>query len=292
MWRAVPSSIAALALFSSVATAQPPCTTDATRVVSEVYRHALERNPDRGAQTWVRQLERGQLSVKELVRSVAKSSEHMQRFGQAEPNEGQPYQRAVATLYRHVLGRQPDLNGLRNWTRIAQRRGLEPVVDGLIDSAEYNNNFSDFGVPGSGGLRYCAGEAPSRFTSAPRGIRGLAVGTSGRAIVIGADRQWVDTGIDIRANDVVSISANGQIRVARDGGLMTAAGVPAGRTDGATMPTANVGALVARFGNSAPLFIGESRTFRSGIGGRLYLGVNDNYFDDNMAQFSVTVDVN
>ena len=127
MWRAVPSSIAALALFSSVAAAQSPCTTDAARVVSEVYRHTLERNPDRGAQTWVRQLDRGQLSVKELVRSVAKSPEHMQRFGQAEPGEGQPYQRAVATLYRHVLGRQPDSNGLRNWTRIAQRRGLEPV---------------------------------------------------------------------------------------------------------------------------------------------------------------------
>ena len=102
----------------------------------------------------------------------------------------------------------------------------------------------------------------------------------------------MDTGINVQANDVISINANGQIRVARDGGLMTAAGVPSGRTEGATMPTANVGALVARFGNTAPLFIGESRTFRTALGGRLYLGVNDNFFDDNTGEFRVTVDVN
>jgi len=73
---------------------------------------------------------------------------------------------------------------------------------------------------------------------------------------------------------------------------MSAAGTASGRTEGATMPNANVGGLVARFGESAPLFIGESRTFRTGRAGRLYLGVNDNFFEDNTGQFNVTVDVN
>src|SRR5688572_4145425 len=276
MWRVVTSTFAALTLFSTVAAAQQPCTTDATRVVAEVYRHTLERGTDRGAQSWVRPLANGQLSVKELVRRIAKSQEYMQRFGQTEPGEGQPYERAVAGLYRHILGRQPDGGGLRNWTRAAQQRGLPAVVDGLIDSAEYNNNFGESGVPGSGGLRYCANtpatqSSSAQSSSAGRGWRRL--GTSGRAIVVGGDSQWVDTGINVQANDVISINANGQIRVARDGGLMTAAGVPSGRTEGATMPTANVGALVARFGDTAPLFIGERRTFRTARGGRLYLGV-------------------
>lgn len=291
MWRAITSAVAALTLFSSVASAQAPCTSDASRVVAEVYRHTLERSPDPGAQRAVRQLANGRMSVKELVRNVAMSDEHMQRFGQTEPGEGQPYTRAVATLYRHLLGRQPDMAGLRNWTRVAQQRGLPAVVDGLINSAEYNNKFSDSGVPGSGGLRYCSSDTP-----VPQSTSGLGrlrtLGTSGRAIVIGADRRWVDTGLDIPANAVVSINANGQIRVAQDGGVITAAGVPSGRIDGATMPTANIGALVARFGNSAPLFIGESRTFRSALSGRLYLGVNDSFFDDNAGQFAVTVDVN
>ena len=291
MWRVVTSTTAALTLLASAAAAQQPCTPDATRVVAEVYRHTLERPPDRGAQNWVRALTNGQLNVKELVRRVAKSQEYMERFGQTEPGERQPYERAVARLYRHVLGRQPDGGGLRNWTRTAQRQGLPAVVDGLIDSAEYNNNFAEFGVPGSGGLRYCANTPEAQSSSAAR-PRWRGLGTSGRAIVIGGDRQWVDTGINVQAGDTVSINADGQIRVARDGGPMSAAGVRAGRTEGATMPTANVGGLVARFGDSAPLFIGESRTFRTAVGGRLYLGVNDNFFDDNTGEFRVMVDVN
>jgi len=290
MWREITSAVAALMLFSSVAAAQAPCTSDAARVVSEVYRHMLERNPDPGAQTWVRQLANGRISVKELVRNLAMSDEHMQRFGQTEFGEGQPYARAVATLYRHLLGRQPDVGGLRSWTRVAQQRGLTAVVDGLINSEEYNERFSNFGVPGSGGLQYCTDAPPPRSTSGLNRLRTL--GTSGRAIVVGGDRRWVDSGVDGPANATVSISANGQIRVAQDGGLISAAGVSSGWTEGATMPTANIGALVARFGNSAPLFIGESRTFRTARSGRLYLGVNDSFFDDNAGQFSVIVDVN
>ncbi|HVG69303.1 MAG TPA: LecA/PA-IL family lectin, partial [Vicinamibacterales bacterium] len=120
------------------------------------------------------------------------------------------------------------------------------------------------------------------------------VGTAGRArtIAVGGDRQWVDTGIFVNAGDTVTINATGRIRVARDGGVMTAAGTQSGRTDGATLPNAPVGGLVARFGDTAAIFIGESRTFRTARGGRLYLGVNDNFFDDNTGQFNVTVDVN
>lgn len=406
MWRVITSTIAALTLFSTVAAAQQPCTTDANRVVAEVYRHTLERGADPGSQTWARQLANGQLNVKEVVRRVAKSQEYMQRFGQTESGEAQPFERAVARLYRHVLGRQPDQGGLNNWARTAQQRGLAAVVDGFVDSAEYNNNFGEWGVPGSGGLRFCAGGQQSsaaepsdagplnnrRFQTmdvnndnvvSRREWRGSAesfrshdwnndgvlsgneidtgrfrqgrnaefedfdraeefewldannnnrieetewhaslrafdqldrnndgvlsrgefvragaqagtVGTAGRArtIAVGGDRQWVDTGIDVRAGDTVTINANGQIRVARDGGLITAAGIASGRTDGATIPNANVGGLVARFGNTPAIFIGDSRTFRSARGGRLYLGVNDNFFDDNTGQFNVTVDVN
>jgi hypothetical protein len=395
MWRVVTSTFAALTLFTTVAAAQQPCTTDANRVVSEIYRHTLERNADPGAQGWVRQLANGQMNVKETVRRVAKSQEYMQRFGQTEGGEGQPYERAVARLYRHVLGRQPDASGAPYWARMAQQRGFAAVVDGFIDSSEYSGNFGDWGVPGSGGLRFCANGAaapqpqPQSSQVAPR-FRGLddngdgvisraewngnnvsfnnqdwngdgvisgqelrtegrragrrangydfdaldvnnnnrierrewqarleefnrlntngdnfltreeldgdvgVVGTAGRArtIAVGGDRQWVDTGIFVNAGDTVTINATGRIRVARDGGVMTAAGTESGRTDGATLPNSPVGGLVARFGDTAAIFIGESRTFRTARGGRLYLGVNDNFFDDNTGQFNVTVDVN
>ena len=135
MWRVVTSSFAAFTLSATVTAAQVPCTTDANRVVAEVYRHTLERGVDPAAQQWSRQLANGQVTVKELVRRVTKSQEYMQRFGQTEPGEGQPYERSVARLYRHILARQPDANGQRNYARAAQQRGLAAVVDGQIGRA-------------------------------------------------------------------------------------------------------------------------------------------------------------
>ena len=394
MWRVVTSTIAALTLVATAAAAQQPCTTDASRVVAEVYRHTLERGVDPAAQSWVRQLQNGQLTVKELVRNVAKSQEYMQRFGQTESGEGQPYERAVARLYRHILARQPDVNGQRNWARNAQQRGLGAVIDGLIDSAEYNNNFGEWGVPGSGGLRYCANATnQSSSNIAPRfdgmdrnndgvitrsewrgnnvafnnqdwnndgvlsgdevdanGRRGGnarrndydfdaldvnnnnrierrewqarldtfrqidtngdnflsrveldraepgartagTVGTAGRSIAVAADRQWTDTGLYVNAGQMVTISADGRIRLARDTQDFVGAAGAAGRVGDATMPNSPIGGLVARVENSAPVFVGQTRSFRAPRSGRLYLGVNDSFWDDNTGQFNATVDV-
>ena len=390
MWRVMTSTIAALTLVASAASAQQPCTTDASRVVAEVYRHTLERGVDPAAQNWARQLENGQLTVKELVRNVVKSQEYMQRFGQTESGEGQPYERAVARLYRHILARQPDANGQRTWARTAQQRGLGVVIDGLIDSPEYNNNFGAWGVPGSGGLRFCE-HGDDQSSIAPRfqgldrnndgvvsrsewrgnnvgfnnqdrnndgvlsrdellepagrraGAGGLrrpdydfdaldvnnnnrierrewqarldqfnrfdtngdnvltraelerfdsGVGTSGSFIAVAGNRNWTDTGINVTAGQTVTINADGRIRIARETFDFITAGGADSRIPDATMPSAPLGGLVARFGNSAPVFVGQNRTFRAPRSGRLYLGVNDSYFEDNSGQFNATVTVN
>jgi len=394
MWRVVTSSFAALTLSATVAAAQVPCTTDANRVVAEVYRHTLERGVDPAAQRWAQQLSNGQVTVKELVRRVAKSQEYLQRFGQTESGEGQPYERSVARLYRHILARQSDAGGQRNYARVAQQRGLAAVVDGVIDSAEYNNNFGESGIPGSGGLKFCGNGAVAAQSSqmAPRfqgldrnndgritrrewegtnvafnnqdwngdGVlsgeevsaggrragRGLGRGasdydfdaldinnnnrierrewqarleqfdrldvngdnflsraevdgsgattaaTSGQRIAVAGDRAWTDTGINVRVGQQLTITADGRIRLAVDSrDFVTAAGA-SDRVANAIMPNAPVGGMVARFGDSEPMFVGQSRTFRATRGGRLYLGVNDSYFDDNTGQFNVTVDVN
>ena len=402
MWRVLTSTCAAVTLFSSIAAAQAPCTSDASRVVAEVYRHSLERGVDPAAQGWAQQLANGQITVKELVRRVAKSPEYMQRFGQTEPGEGQPYERAVARLYRHVLGRQPDAGGQRNWANAAQQRGLAAVVDEFVNSAEYNNNFGDWTVPGSGGVRFCANGTSNQSSSSPsqpldnqrfrgmdanrdgvitrnewrgsnqsfrvhdwdndgvisgdevdttrfrRGrnaefedfdraeefeyldannnnrieerewhmslrsfdqldsnndgiisraefVRGNSTGTAataGQSLAVHADRAWTDTGINVRAGDTVTINASGQIRLAQNTRDFVSAAGARDRVPQATMPNAPIGGLVARFGDSAPVFVGQSRTFRASRSGRLYLGPNDSYFEDNTGSFNVTVDVN
>src|SRR5688572_11003783 len=163
------STFVALTFFASVAAAQQPCTTDANRVVSELYRHILERAPDAGAQGWAQQLSSGRTTVRELVRALAKSQEHEQKFGQGEAGESTRFERAVARYYRHILGRQPDPEGQRAHAEGAQRNGLDAVVDSLVNSQEYTNNFGDWGAPGSGGVRFCANATSSNAPApAPR----------------------------------------------------------------------------------------------------------------------------
>jgi hypothetical protein len=147
--------LVALMLAPSVAAAQQPCTTDANQVVSELYRHMLERSTDAGSAHWAQQLQSGRVTVKQVVREIATSQEHNQRFWRTEAGEPTPYVRSVNRLYRHVLGRQPDAEGARHWAQLGASSGAAAVVDALINSAEYNNQYGDWGVPGSGGLRYC-----------------------------------------------------------------------------------------------------------------------------------------
>ena len=142
-----------LALVPSFAIAQQPCTTDARRVVDELYRHMLERTAGAASQPWVDRLNSG-MTVRELVRDIAKSPEHMQRFHNT--SEGANANRnSVGTLYRHILGRQPDAGGWDALTNVANQQGLPAVVDTIINSDEYTRTYGDWGVPGSGGLVYC-----------------------------------------------------------------------------------------------------------------------------------------
>ena len=51
------------------------------------------------------------------------------------------------------------------------------------------------------------------------------------------------------------------------------------------------GALIGRIGDDQPFFIGNRRAVRAPSSGRLYLGVNDDYLDDNSGAFEVMVTV-
>lgn len=168
MYRAV-ILMCAISFAPSLASAQQPCTTDARHVVNELYRHMLERQADPASAEWVQQLESGRMTVREVVRAIATSPEHRDRFIHTEAGEGTPYERSVARLYRHILGRQPDAAGQRAFAQIAQRNGPRAVIERIIASREYDEEFGDWGVPGSGGVTFCP---PSNANS--------RVGTSGQ----------------------------------------------------------------------------------------------------------------
>lgn len=160
MYRAA-LTLVVLAWFPTLASAQQPCTTDARHVVSELYRHILERQPDPGSSHWVEQLQSGRMTVREVVRGIVTSPEYDRRFIYTEYGEAVPYERSVARFYRHILGRQPDAQGQRDFAELAQQRGAEAVIDRILSSREYDQQFGAWGVPGSGGVRFCQ---PSGFS--------------------------------------------------------------------------------------------------------------------------------
>lgn len=123
----------------------------------------LERPADPDSAHWSQQLASGRATVRDVARDIAKSPEHTQRFWRQEAGEDTPFYRAVGTLYRHILGRQPDPAGARSWSEQTARRGVDSIVDEIVASREYQNAFGDWGVLGSGGLRFCG---PTNQTSA------------------------------------------------------------------------------------------------------------------------------
>ncbi|MEO7156069.1 MAG: hypothetical protein ABI039_00825, partial [Vicinamibacterales bacterium] len=116
----------------------------------------------------------------------------------------------------------------------------------------------------------------------------------GRPVVVSVtgNTEWVDTGIDVRAGDVLTIRADGSVRLSENGNDTATPGGASRRAANASMPNHPAGALIARVGTGAPIFIGDGRGIsKLTSGGRLYLGVNDDHWADNSGAFRATVTI-
>src|SRR6188768_1138759 len=159
------AAIAVFALLPVHAWAQQ-CTSNANTVVDAIYRQILNRPGTPDAKDWVTQLNNGD-TVKELVRQIAKSPEHLELIGTGTSNIDR--QRAAANMYDHLLDRRPINNEARSGATFIQQNGLAAGVDGIVNSAEYASRFGDWRVPGSN-VVFC--EPSAALTARPRGTAG------------------------------------------------------------------------------------------------------------------------
>jgi hypothetical protein len=103
---------------------------------------------------------------------------------------------------------------------------------------------------------------------------------------------WVDTGIVVRQGERVSFNASGEVKLSgKHDDLAGPAGSKTGRIDPeARMPKSLAGSLMGRIGEAAPFGIGDqTNPLAMPASGRLYLGVNDGYLNDNSGQFAVVI---
>jgi len=117
----------------------------------------------------------------------------------------------------------------------------------------------------------------------PRGLREREVDVSAR-------NQWTDAGVNVRNGQTIYFEASGRIRWGsnRQDGPEGENNSP--RNANRPIPGRPAAALIGRVGEDAPFFIGSATEgIRVRGSGTLFLGVNDETFEDNSGSFRVTV---
>ena len=112
------------------------------------------------------------------------------------------------------------------------------------------------------------------------------------AVRVPANQPWTPANVNIRRGDRVQFSAQGEIQLSDDpGDRAAAAGSVRGRkAPNSQAPNLPAGALIGRVANGAPFAIGN-QTEPLGLPGEgpLWLGINDDAFNDNRGEFAVTI---
>lgn len=125
---------------------------------------------------------------------------------------------------------------------------------------------------------------PAPGSSRPSGLRE-------RDVTVNANTAWQDTSVTVRPGQTVYFRATGRVRwgPGRQDGPEGENRSP--RNDARPMPSRPGAALIGRIGDSADyFFIGsDDGPIRMRQGGRLFLGINDDFLGDNSGSFRVTV---
>ncbi|MBE9101178.1 phycobilisome rod-core linker polypeptide [Vacuolonema iberomarrocanum] len=116
------------------------------------------------------QFKRGELSVREFVRAVAKSELYRSRFFTSCARY-----RAIELNFRHLLGRPPlDLEEMRMHSTILDTQGFEADIDSYLDSDEYQSTFGENFVPYIRGYKTEACDSMVQFTHTFELVRGAS----------------------------------------------------------------------------------------------------------------------
>ena len=119
---------------------------------------------------------------------------------------------------------------------------------------------------------------------------GRPSGLRERTTSVDAASQWSDTGIDVRSGTSVYFEASGKVQWGPDRKHGPAGEGGNHHNPGRPMPNRSGGALIGRVGGSEPFLIGDERgPIRMRESGRLSLGVNDDFLEDNRGSFRVTI---
>ena len=123
------------------------------------------------------------------------------------------------------------------------------------------------------------------------------------SIIVPGNQPWTATGVNLKQGELFSVTASGGVAFSAGsppegpGGdpqdCMTLANGPSGwRAQAFVANNLPCYSLLGRIGEEGAIFeIGTGSTLKSRSSGRLYLGVNDNYFPDNSGSWKANISV-
>jgi len=170
------------------------------------------------------------------------------------------------------------------------------------DNRNQNQNddsYDPFGYPSDSGSGPAATRSRESRGGGTPGRNRPGNRTLERTFDVPGNSRGLDTSIELRTGDQLTITATGSVTAGRragvvspDGGRQGAAGVFGASTY--PVPTSGVGALVGYIlqtngQSSQPFLIGSQATITVPADGRLYLLVNDDNYSDNSGSFSVRI---
>jgi hypothetical protein len=159
------------------------------------------------------------------------------------------------------------------WSRRTERIPREEVRRIELDSYGSGDSNRDDNYGSSSGSGY----------GRPSGLRQ-------RTVYVVANSPWTDTGIEVRNGDTVYFEATGKVRWGKDRNDDAGGERNSPRNPGRPIPERAGAALIGRVGSDDPFFIGkEEGAIRMRSRGRLQLGINDDYLQDNSGQLRVVV---
>jgi len=134
----------------------------------------------------------------------------------------------------------------------------------------------------------------ARPENAPTGTTGAGVAPTAPvagAVTVQANQPWTPTGFTVRRGQRLTFQTSGEIQLSDDAtDVANPDGAKKARyATNAPMKQVLAGALIGRIGNGAPFAIGNQTSIVAPGAGVLFLGVNDDGFEDNKGNFQVIV---
>jgi hypothetical protein len=177
---------------------------------------------------------------------------------------------------------------LRNGTRV---QGELVGVDSRVIQFEEDRGF------GRRSVRDYDREDVLRIDLEPRRVTGVGPmvrppGMRERLAIVTANVDWNDTNVEVRPGQEIYFEASGRVRWGRDRNDSAAGEPNSPANPNRPMPTRPAAALIGKIGRESTdvFFIGaETGPIRMRAGGRLLLGINDDFLPDNSGNFRVVI---